>query len=113
MVKATEKWAACMTDEGYRYDDSDMIDEDLLNRFRAILGPTVRPGATTPPTAGSSYDRAALTGLQREEVKIANADLACEKREITPVERVVRPQYEKTFRRQNEQLLARVPAAGG
>jgi hypothetical protein len=113
MVKATEKWSACMADQGYRYDDSDMIDEDLLNRFRAILGPTVRPGATAPPTAGSSHDRVAVSGLQRDEVKIANADLACEKREITPVERVVRPQYEKTFREQNQQLLARVPAAGG
>ena len=111
MVKATEKWSACMADQGYRYDDSDTIDEDLLNRFRAILGPTVRPGATAPPTAGSSYDRVALSDLQREEVKIANADLACEKREITPVEKVVRPQYEKAFRQQNQQLLARVPAS--
>ena len=111
MVKATEKWSACLAGEGYRYDDADTIDEDLLNRFRAILGPTVRPGATAPPAAGSSYDRVALSDLQREEVKIANVDLACETREITPVEKVVRPQYEKAFRLQNDQLLARVPAS--
>ena len=113
MVKANERWAACMSDQGFRYDDSDAIDENLLDRFRAILGPTAQPGATAPPTAGAGYDRAALSDLQREEVKIANADLACEKREITPVERVVRPQYEQAFRRQNQQLLERVPAAGG
>ena len=40
-----------------------------------------------------------------------NADLECEKREITPVEQVVRPQYEKEFRRQNSALLDRVRSA--
>ena len=62
--------------------------------------------------AGTSYDRAALADLQREEVKVVNADLECEKSEITPVERVVRPQYEKEFRRQNRSLLARVRPVG-
>jgi hypothetical protein len=41
-------------------------------------------------------------------VKIANADLACEKEHITPVELEVRPQYEETFRKQNRQLLQQV-----
>jgi hypothetical protein len=36
-------------------------------------------GATAPPARGTSYDRAALAALQREEVKVANADMACEK----------------------------------
>ena len=66
--------------------------------------------STTPP-AGASYDRAALTELQREEVRIANADLDCEKQEIEPVELEVRPEYEAQFRKQNQQLLARVKPA--
>jgi hypothetical protein len=41
-------------------------------------------------------------------VKVANADLACEKRHITPVELEVRPQYEQAFRKQNQQLLDQV-----
>jgi hypothetical protein len=111
MVKATENWSACMEDRGFRYEEPDAIDEDLTKRFRSIVGASVRPGATKP-APGTSYDRAALTTLQREEVKIANADLDCERKEITPVERVVRPQYEKTFRQQNQQLLTRVKPVG-
>lgn len=107
MVKATEKWADCMAEKGFRYEEPDAIDEDLTKRFHSIVGVGVRPGATKPGP-GTSYDKAALASLQREEVKIANADLACERREITPVERVVRPQYEKTFRQQNQRLLTRV-----
>jgi hypothetical protein len=112
MIKAQEKWSECMAEKGFRYEEPDEIDEDLTERFRAIVGVGVRPGATKPEP-GTSYDRAALTNLQREEVKIANDDLACEKREITPVERVVRPQYEATFREQNQRLLTRVPKVGG
>jgi hypothetical protein len=107
MVKATEKWSACMIDKGYRYDEPDAIDSDLEQRFHGIVGAGVRPGTSTPPP-GTSYDKVALTNLQRDEVKIANADLACEKQEITPVEQKVRPQYEADFRKQNSRLLARV-----
>jgi hypothetical protein len=108
MVRAVEKWSTCMADEGYRYDEPEEIDTDLIRRFKAIVGAGAQPGATAPPTSGASYDRAALTALQREEVKIANADLACEKRHITPVELEVRPQYEATFRKQNKRLLDQV-----
>ena len=111
MVKATEKWTACMADKGYRYEESDAIDEDLLKRFRAIVGPGARAMLVSLP-AGTTYDRAALADLQRAEVQVVNADLECEKSEITPVERVVRPQYEKEFRQQNRSLLARVPPVG-
>ena len=93
MVKATEKWTACMLEKGYRYEEPDEIDSDLEERFKAIVGTGVAPGTTTPPP-GASFDRAALTELQREEVRIANADLDCEKQEIEPVELEVRPQYE-------------------
>ena len=113
MVRAVEKWSQCMADEGYRYTEPEEIDTDLIKRFQAIVGADVQPGATAPPTRGATYDRAALTALQREEVKIGNADLACEKRHIEPVELEVRPQYEETFRNQNRQLLNQVrPVAG-
>ena len=110
MVRANEKWTACMQEKGYRYEEPDAIDEDLTERFRAITGAGVRPGTSTIPP-GASFDRAALTALQEEEVRIANADLECEKQEIEPVEREVRPQYEAEFRKQNQQLLARVRPA--
>lgn len=111
MVRAVEKWSACMTDAGFRYSEPDDIDTDIAKRFRAIVGSGVAPGATTI-SPGTSYDRAALVALQREEVKIGNSDLACEKRNITPVESKVRPQYEADFRQQNRGLLARVRPLG-
>lgn len=107
MVRATEKWTECMLEKGYRYEEPDEIDSDLEERFQAIVGSGVPPGTSTPPQ-GVSYDRAALTDLQQEEVRIANADLDCEKQKIEPVERDVRPQYEDQFRSQNQRLLARV-----
>jgi hypothetical protein len=111
MVKATEKWTACMLEKGYRYEEPDEIDSDIEERFKAIVGSSVAAGATTVP-AGASFDRAALTELQQEEVRIANADVDCEKQEIEPVEQDVRPQYEEQFRKQNQRLLARVQAPG-
>jgi hypothetical protein len=112
MVRAVEKWSKCMAGEGYRYEEPEEIDADLIKRFKAIVGAAAQPGATAPPARGVSYDRAALAALKLEEVKIANADLACEKRHITPVELEVRPQYEATFRKQNRQLLDQVRPVG-
>ena len=106
MVKATEKWSTCMAEKGFRYSESDAIDEDLSKRFAAIVS-GARPGVTSA-APGTQYDRAALAALQRDEVQIATADLACEKEHITPVEEVVRPQYERQFRRDNGTLIARV-----
>jgi hypothetical protein len=110
MVQANEKWSACMQEKGYRYEEPDAIDEDMTERFRAIVGSGIRPGTSTIPP-GTSFDRAALTALQEEEVRIANADLDCEKQEIEPVEREVRPQYEEEFRKENQRLLARLQPA--
>jgi hypothetical protein len=112
MVKAGEKWSACMADKGYEYAEPGDIEDDLTKRFQAIVGKDVMPGATTPPP-DVSYDRAALAGLQAEEVRIGTADLECENREIDPVERVVRPQHEATFRKSNRRLIARVRPAEG
>ena len=49
MVKATEKWAACLLEKGYRYEEPDEIDSDLEERFKAIVGTGVAPGTSTPP----------------------------------------------------------------
>ncbi|MGH2978484.1 MAG: hypothetical protein ACRDLQ_02455 [Solirubrobacterales bacterium] len=113
MVRAAEKWAACMTEKGFPYEEPDEIEEDLTKRFQAIVGSDVMPGATAPPGPDISYDRAALAELQREEVRIGAADLECENRELDPVERVVRPQHEAIFRRSNRRLIARVRPADG
>jgi hypothetical protein len=110
MVQANEKWSACMQEKGYRYEEPDAIDEDMTERFQAIVGSGIRPGTSTIPP-GTSFDRAALTALQEEEVRIANADLDCEQQEIEPVEREVRPQYEEEFRKENQRLLARLQPA--
>jgi hypothetical protein len=112
MVRAEEKWSACMAERGFRYADPSEIEGNIERRFTDIVGVGVRPGATAPPDPGTSYDRVALSALQRDEVKVANADLACEKQEITPVELVVRPQYEEVFRKQNHTLLVRVKPLG-
>jgi hypothetical protein len=111
MVRAAEKWSACLANKGFEYAEPDDIEEDLTERFQAIVGSDVPPGATTAPP-DVRYDRAALAELQREEVRIGAADLECENREIDPVERVVRPEYEAIFRKSNRRLITRVrPAA--
>jgi hypothetical protein len=112
MVRAAEKWSACMAKKGFEYAEPDDIEENLTERFQAIVGSDVMPGATTPPP-DLSYDRAALAELQREEVRIGAADLECEDREIDPVERVVRPEHEAIFRTSNRRLINRVRPAEG
>jgi hypothetical protein len=112
MVRAVERWSRCMADEGHRYEEPEEIDADVLERFQTIVGAGVRPGATAPPVRGATYDRAALAELQRAEAAIARADLACEKRHITPVELEVRPQYEQTFRKQNRRLISQARPVG-
>jgi hypothetical protein len=110
MVRALERWAECVAKAGYRYEDPEEIDSDLFKRTEAIVGTLPgqfatgpAPGQTPPP-----YDRAALTSLQREEVAIAQADLACEVKHIEPVEEKVRPQYESEFRERNRSLISQI-----
>jgi hypothetical protein len=110
MVRALERWGACMAKAGYRYDDPDEIDADLTKRMEKIVGPLPGPFATGPASGHkpAPYDRAALAQLQHDEVAIARADYACERKEITPVESVVRPQYEAQFRQRNQALISQV-----
>jgi hypothetical protein len=110
MVKAIERWTACMAAAGYRYEDPDDIDGELFGRMERIVGPLPGPFATGPAPGEKPrpYDRAALARLQRDEVAVARADSACERKHITPVEAVVRPQYEARFRRTNQALIRQV-----
>ena len=115
MVRATEQWSQCMADAGFKYEEPDDIDGAILDKFKAIAGSSVEPGATSASDGNTvvAVDQAALQALQREEVETARADAACEAKYITPVEDVVRPEYEATFRQENAQLLTQVPKAGG
>jgi hypothetical protein len=110
MVRALERWTSCMAEAGFRYEDPDEIDSDLTKRMERIVGPIPGPFATGPGAGQTPppYDHAALAALQREEVAIARADYACERKDITPVEAVVRPQYEAQFRQRNQTLISQV-----
>jgi hypothetical protein len=110
MVRALERWATCMAASGFQYQDPDEVDGQLTKRMENIVGPIPGPFATGPPAGEKRqpYDRAALAALQQAEVTIARADHACERRFISPVESVVRPQYEAQFRQHNEALISRV-----
>ena len=71
MVKANEKWAACMLEKGYRYEEPDEIDSDLEERFKAIVGAGVAPGTSTTPAGRELRPRrahraAARGGADRE-----------------------------------------------
>jgi hypothetical protein len=110
MVRALERWTACMAKAGYRYEDPDEIDADLTKRMERIVGPIPGPFATGPASGHKPvpYDHAALAKLQHDEVAIARADYACERKEVTPVESKVRPQYEAQFRQRNQALISQV-----
>jgi hypothetical protein len=110
MVRAVEKWSACMSDAGYRYEEPEAIDTAMYKRAEAIVGAIPgqfatgpAPGVKPPP-----YDHAALASLQREEVATAVADYNCEQKNITPVEIVVREHYQTQFRQQNQSLIGQV-----
>jgi hypothetical protein len=110
MVKAVANWSSCMADAGYRYNDPDEIDSDLFRRMEKIVGPIPGQFATGPPAGEKPrpYDHAALASLQHEEVAIAQRDNLCEQKEITPVESVVRPEYEARFRERNRGLISQI-----
>jgi hypothetical protein len=110
MVRATERWSRCMAAAGFRYDEPEAIDADLFGRMEKIVGPVPGQFATGPAPGETPrpFDRGALARLQREEVAIAQADHRCELKHITPVENVVRPEYEAEFRRQNASLLSQI-----
>lgn len=111
MVAAFEKWSSCMKDmTGQAYEDSEAVEEEITQRLEEIVGPPPPPGQIATDTG---YDRAALAELQRTEVELSNADLACEDKHIVRVEDVVRAEKEKVFRETNAELLRKVKPLGG
>ncbi|MGH2945106.1 MAG: hypothetical protein ACRDPC_02350 [Solirubrobacteraceae bacterium] len=107
MVRADERWAACMASAGYRFESGDEIEEHFTKGMEDIVGPLPGPLATGPPAGEKPrpYDRAALAALQQEEIAAARTEYACEREHIAPVEAVVRPEYEARFREENQNLI--------
>ena len=111
VVKAHEQWSECMRNAtGSTYEDSEAVEGQVLERFRAIAGPNVAPGAVAP--ARASYDSVALDELKRREVELSKADLACEEKHVTEIEETVRNEKEARFREENADLLTQVKPLG-
>jgi len=71
IVAANERYAECMKDAGYDYDDQDVIIEEFEERVDKLVGeqdPSSLPG----PQA------AKLKALQQEEIKVSLVDLQCQ-----------------------------------
>jgi hypothetical protein len=110
MVKAQAAWTACMQNaSGQSYQDSAAIEDEVHKQLEAIVGQPLPAGQVAPD---GSYDKAALAKLQQHEVELSHQDTACELKNITPVENVVRAEKEKTFRDTNAQLLSQVKPLG-
>lgn len=98
MVKAVRAWTHCMRAAGYPgLQEPESVDATLQAGLDAIVG------------TGGPYDRAALTALQKDEVAMVGADIACEEQHISDVEDEVTTEYEARFRQENATLLSRVP----
>jgi hypothetical protein len=109
MVKAIAKWSQCMREAGYSgLQDPDEVDAVLEKKLEAIVG---SPEERVAPAAGEApdYDRTALAALQREEVAMVAADVACEKKHLVEVEEEVSARYFEEFREENADLIAKVP----
>ncbi len=101
MVGAVGKWSKCMHDGGQDLADPDEVDSVLKGELETIVGPSGKPNA--------DYDHAALAALQKREVVMVTADIACAKKYIVDVEAKVRTEYERPFREDNAALLSKVP----
>lgn len=111
VVRAHERWAECMrTATGNNYEDSEAVEEEIVQKLRAIAGRNVAPGSVGAP--GASFDVVALKELQRYEVELSNADLACEEQHVTKTETTVREEKEARFREENADLLSKVKPLG-
>lgn len=105
MVDAIKAWSTCMRAAGYDLSDPEELDVVLTKKLEDIVGPVDNSADVAEPT----YDKAALTALQGEEVLMVTKDVACEELHIMPVENKVRAEYEREFRDENAALLAKVP----
>ncbi len=103
MVDAIANWSACMRQAGFDLQNPDQVDTVLQSKLEDIVGP--------PEGRVADYDKEALVALQREEVAMVGADIACEDKHITAIEDKVRSEYEREFRQNNAGLLEKVPKA--
>lgn len=116
VVKANQAWSLCMQNDGFHYAKPGDIKPDLKKKLKAIVGSTSSTTVVSPGSSGApAYDPAALAALQRQEMAISRADLACNaKTHLTKIKNAVQAEYEAAFRQQNAPLLAKVtPPKGG
>jgi hypothetical protein len=108
MVKVVRDWSACMRTQGFDgLEEQEEVDAVLKEKLEEIVGP---PGDVADAEgAEGDYDKAALASLQKEEVAMVTADIACEKEHVEDVEETVTEEYEATFREENSSLLSKVP----
>jgi hypothetical protein len=111
MVHALEAWRACVkSGTGGNYEDAESIEEEIKQRFEAIVGSVVPPGQVAPQ--GTQIDMGALHKLQQDEMALFNLDRGCEKKHIDPVETKVRQEKETRFKTDNADLLSKVKPLG-
>ncbi len=108
MQAAIKKWSECMRTAGFDLSDPQEVDATLIEELKSIVGSS-EEASTSDATAEPTYDKTALTALQRKEVELVNTDIACENQHITSVEDTVRTEVEKQFREQNADLLDKAP----
>jgi hypothetical protein len=110
MVKAVREWSDCMREAGYtNLAEQEDVDTVLKKKLEEVVGTPGDVTATSVDAGEPSFDKAALTALQHEEVAMVTADKKCEKDHVEGVEDKVTEEYESSFRQDNASLLAKVP----
>jgi hypothetical protein len=78
VVSATEAWSECIGEEGFEYNNPDEIEDDIQERFDAIV-----EGQDPASVTGSALE--ALTELQGEERAVAQIDFDCGEELLEPI----------------------------
>jgi hypothetical protein len=111
MVRALEAWRVCVKSAtGTEYEDDESIEEEITQRFEAIVGSVVPPGQVA--AEGTPVDMAALRKLQQDELDLFSKAIACERKHVEPVEEKVRQEKEAKFKSDNAELLRTVKPLG-
>jgi hypothetical protein len=79
VIDATEKWAACMREDGYDFESPQDAEDQIIDGLDALT-------KGQDPTTLTGSDAEALKGLQTEERAIAAVDLQCQEEHLKPVE---------------------------
>jgi hypothetical protein len=111
MLRALEAWRACVKSAtGTEYEDDEAIEEEIRQRFEAIVGGVVPPGQVAVDE--TQVDMAALRKLQQDELDLFSKAMACERKHVEPVEDKVRQEKEAKFKSDNAELLRTVKPLG-